>query len=241
MREELIAIAPDFKGALRDVYDMDLKNEDQYLDALDMLEERARAENIELTDENVLEYGRACRELHDKILWDAGTEYFVKELNRRYPDGCIVYKLSEGFDDLQLKELSEDAMESVSEGYIEICEDIYEFFAERQCLCTGQIGEDGEILTLFLEFYPEKDYCEPFVRLAAMLACYGGSIIMRCDDTKEIYMFGNYTEDGTGRKGMASVKPQVIDGFIKNNSEYLEGYKGAIYIPPYREKRPLQA
>lgn len=189
-------------------------------------------ENSGYTDDEIVEqYGQLCMDAYEAMIGEFGTDEWQEEFERRFSDGSYLRDLSNAWGSRQVEIYSSAAMAQTSEAFKDACTYVYDYFIGKGgCICTGLIGDksrlsDDQLLPIIIDIDGNRDVTNEFVQVMSMIGYYGGSVIIKCDKTKEVYMF--QAEEGE----VFPVRAEVIDGFIADNSNYLNGYAGREYLP----------
>lgn len=169
--------------------------------------------------------GEMCNTVYTSIMSKYGEDSFNAEFNRKYPDGCLLTKIATIYSSNRLKKLSEEAMEYVTDDFIARCEGTYDYFDSKgKGLCAFLVGKNGDVLKLLLDLGTSEDNAEQFTQGMAMISVYKGSCIIRCEETKELYMFAANDES------VYSVPKILLADYIKSSGEHLKGFKAREFL-----------
>lgn len=167
------------------------------------------------------DYCELCYLTRMIILDVYGTKEFDEEFKRRYPVGNLLTRVASHYSTKYLSEISDAAMKYASDAFIAKSEGAYDYFdAKGPGIFTFLVGRDGDVMTLLLEFGGEEDNAEQFTQGIAMIAAYGGSCIVRCDGSSEVFMF--YGDEYT----ICPVPAHRLSGFLEHHQDTMPGYKG---------------
>ena len=171
------------------------------------------------------EYCELCYLTRMIILDVYGSKEFDEEFKKRYPAGNILTRVASHYSAEYLSKLSDAAMKYTNEEFVARSEGAYDYFNSKgPGIFTFLVGKEADVMTVILEFGSGEDNAEQFTQGIAMVAAYGGSCIVRCDEAGELYMFygDNYT--------INSVPAHRLSGFIEKYRDTMDGYHAKEFL-----------